>query len=133
MSMDRQAAAAERRGRALELRKAGASYEQIAQQCGYSHRATAHRAVTQALASVADELAADVRTLELSRLDSMLMGLWRAARDGDASAVDRVLKIMERRAKILGLDTPADQTDRVVSPLGQVRQRGHASSGRDTA
>ncbi|MBP2325344.1 Ni,Fe-hydrogenase III large subunit [Kibdelosporangium banguiense] len=132
MTSERQVAA-ERRARALELRKAGASYEQIAQQCGYSHRGTAHRAVMQALASVADELAADVRDLELTRLDSMLMGLWRAARDGDGSAVDRVLKIMERRAKILGLDSPTDQTAHVVSPLGQVRQRGHASWGQHTA
>ena len=36
----------------------------------------------------------------------MLQGLWPRARKGEAAAVDRVLKIGERRAKLLGLDAP---------------------------
>ena len=41
--------------------------------------------------------------LELDRLDAMLAGLWAAATSGDCAAVDRVLKIGERRDKLLGL------------------------------
>lgn len=45
--------------------------------------------------------------LELDRLDVMLTGLWAAASTGDVSAVDRVLKIGERRDKLLGLHLEA--------------------------
>lgn len=102
----RRIAAAEQRRRALELRKAGATYDQIAQQVGYTNRGSAHRAVMAALKEITAEPAQEVRQLELERLDAMLLGLWPAARKGNQGAVDRVLRIMERRAKLLGLDSP---------------------------
>lgn len=61
------------------------------------------------LREVVGEHAEDVRQLELLRLDAMLDGLWERARAGKATAVDRVLKIMERRARLLGLDAPTRQ------------------------
>lgn len=98
--------AAEKRARALELRKAGATYDQIARQVGFSERGAAYRAVQTALLEITQEPAQEVRQLELERLDAMLLGLWPAARKGKEGAVDRVLRIMERRAKLLGLDAP---------------------------
>ena len=98
--------AAEKRARALELRKAGATYDQIAQQVGYAERGSAYRAVQTALQAITQEPAQEVRQLEVERLDAMLLGLWPAARKGKEGAVDRVLRIMERRAKLLGLDAP---------------------------
>lgn len=96
--------AAEKRKKALELKKAGATYEQIAERVGFSERGAAHRAVQTALKEVTAEPAREVLQLELERLDAMLLGLWPAARKGKPEAVDRVLKIQERRAKYLGLD-----------------------------
>lgn len=96
-------------GQALELRKAGASYDQIAKQLGFAHKSGAHHSVMRALkASIAMRNAAaeDVLEIELQRLDEMLLGLWADARKGRWLAVDRVLKIMERRAMFLGLDAP---------------------------
>jgi hypothetical protein len=49
---------------------------------------------------------------ELDRLDAMLRACWSKAIGGDMKAVDRVLKISERRSKLLGLDAP----ERVVYP-----------------
>jgi hypothetical protein len=98
--------AAERRARALELRKAGATYDQIATQLGFANRGGAYRAVATALKEITAEPAEEVRALELERLDAMLLGLWPQARKGSNGAVDRVLRIMERRAKLLGLDQP---------------------------
>ena len=43
---------------------------------------------------------------EIARLDGMLEKLWPKARRGEVSAVDRVLKIGERRAKLLGIEAP---------------------------
>jgi hypothetical protein len=50
------------------------------------------------------ELAAEVRTLELDRLDALWLSQYDKAKKGDVSALDRCLKIMDRRAKYLGLD-----------------------------
>lgn len=98
--------AAEKRAQALELRKAGANYDQIARQVGYESRAGAYRAVQTALQQITEEPAKEVIQLELERLDAMLLGLWPNARKGHEGAVDRVLRIMERRAKLQGLDAP---------------------------
>lgn len=91
---------------ALELRKAGATYQQIADKLGISHAGAAlcvSRAM-EALRLDIKETAEQVLELELDRLDSMLLGLWDAARRGNTAAIDRVLKIQDRRARYLGLD-----------------------------
>ena len=98
--------AAERRRQAVELRKAGATYERIGAKLGVSAQA-AWKAVDKALAATkraTSEAAETVRQIELSRLDAMQAGLWLTAIKGNHGAVDRVLRIMERRARYLGLD-----------------------------
>ena len=59
-------------------------------------------ALKQTLQEPADEL----RKLELERLDKLLLGVWPQAVRGNQGSVDRALRIMERRAKLLGLDAP---------------------------
>lgn len=44
--------------------------------------------------------------MEVQRLDSLLQAVWGAALGGKLGAVDRVLSIMKRRAKLLALDAP---------------------------
>jgi orotate phosphoribosyltransferase-like protein len=91
---------------ALELRKAGATYQQIADKLGISLSGAGvcvSRAM-EALRLEVNEKAEEVLQLELDRLDHMLLGLWDAARRGNTAAIDRVLKIQDRRAKYLGLD-----------------------------
>ena len=52
------------------------------------------------------EPAEEVLALELARLDEMLIKALESARNGDPQAIDAVLKIMNRRAKYLGMDSP---------------------------
>jgi hypothetical protein len=97
---------------ALDLRKAGASYDQIARQLGYFNRGGAFKAVARGLDTVKHlmvESAEDVRSLELTRLDALLLGIWQAATSGDVQAVTAALRIAERRAAYLGLDAPKRQ------------------------
>lgn len=82
----------------------GATYEVIAQQLGYAHRGKAYEDVAQWMAKVGRESARELLELELQRLDHMLMGLWNSARTGNEKAVTAALRIMERRARYLGLD-----------------------------
>jgi hypothetical protein len=96
-------AALERYRKALELRKAGASYTAIARECGFS-RQRAHQVVQDAIRSVVREAAMEVLKLELERLDRMLFGIWEQARNGKFEAIDRVLRIMDRRRALYGWD-----------------------------
>jgi len=99
---------AERRVKALDLRKAGASYRRIAEELKCDVE-TAYRDVQAELAhmrEVAGDLAEEVRTLELRRLDDYTLGLTPAARRGDARSVQALMRVGERRAKLLGLDAP---------------------------
>ena len=102
----RSAEIAERQRQALEMRKAGATYEQIAKALKFADRSNVRKAVQSALQAIIKEPAEEVLQLELQRLDAMIVGLWAKAKTGDGQAVDRVLRIMERRAGYLGLDAP---------------------------
>lgn len=107
-------ATAERWREALELRKAGHSYDVIAERCGYSDRGAAYKAVQTALREITAEAAEDVRKLEVERLDAQLVRLAdvreHAALEGDLATVlrteDVTLRVGERRARLLGVDAP---------------------------
>lgn len=101
---DRQVQALDRTSRALELRKSGATFAHIANELGYANESGAYKAVMRALKKTLQEPADEVRMLEVERLDSLLNGLWQ--RRHVPEITDRILRIMERRAKLLGLDSP---------------------------
>jgi len=91
---------------ALELRKAGATYQAIADQLGYAHAKGAHKAVASALKATLREPADELRELEVMRLDAALLAIWRRVQRGDDKAIDRLLGIMKRRMELLGLAAP---------------------------
>lgn len=97
---------AERDRQALELRQAGMSFGDIAVRLGYANKGSACKAYQRALerSGALDATPQDARRLEAERLDRMQAAIWAKAARGDLSAVDRVLKISVRRAKLLGLD-----------------------------
>ena len=98
--------ATERQRQALELRKSGASFESIARTLGYKGRSSAYRAVMAALRKTLQEPADELRKLELNRIDVALLGIWKLVRVGHLQAIDRFVKLAERRAKLVGLDAP---------------------------
>ncbi len=100
--------AGKRRGEALELRMAGATYRQIGKQLGVSRTQAQNdiRRALQELIEAHEGQAEAVRELEEQRLDAMLVGIWLQAKAGHLGAIDRALKIGERRARLLGLDAP---------------------------
>ena len=60
--------------------------------------------IGRALSAIPQQSTADIRILECGRLDAMTAVLWPAVLLGDIGAIDRVLAIMARRARLLGLD-----------------------------
>lgn len=109
---------------ALALRREGLTYTAIAIRTGYNNRSSCSKAVRRLLAaeySVTMEEAKFYKQEEVARLDDMMAKLYprlglpviKIVRgqeviddDHDIFTVDRILKIMERRAKLLGLDAP---------------------------
>lgn len=110
----RRLAGHERGLQALELRKAGVGFPQIAKQLGYRHASGAYEAVRAALKRTEQEPADEVRRLAVERLDRLLFAVWKRAIDPhdplQLEYLDRVLRIETRRAKLLGLDA-LDQVD----------------------
>ena len=106
----------DRKIRALELRRAGKTFDEIAAALGYADRGGAYKAVETGLRETLRETATDLRTLELQRLDELTAAFWPMALSGDAHAADRVLAMMKRRADLLGLDAPTKIQD--VTPKG---------------
>jgi transposase-like protein len=104
--------AEERRQKALRLRMAGASLEEVGRHVGVSRQA-AHKLVSQALARLGKETAATAesyRTLELLRLDKMTFKAWEIMNSSDSpaflvlQAISTLIRIAERRARLLGLN-----------------------------
>lgn len=112
------AQAATERLTALNARRGGATFDEIAEQMGLPVKRV-QRILQDALADARQQVAeqaAELRAMELSRLDALQMGVWGAAAAGNLFAVDRVLKIMERRAKLLGLDVQPDRDSERMAP-----------------
>lgn len=104
--------------RCVDLRMAGKRWSAIGAELGIGEATaadTAERVMIRSRRST-DAKADSMRTLELERLDRLMEALWERATqapggdnpnyDAQGKAVDRVLKVMERRAKLLGLDVP---------------------------
>lgn len=119
-SSPRKIEAAERRIQALDLRKAGLTYQAIADRLGFKSPASAKKTVDTALDEMREiyrEQAEQLIELECQRLDRLLQGLWLKAAGGNPRAVEAALKIMERRARLLGLDSA--QKKELSGPGGQ--------------
>jgi hypothetical protein len=90
----------------MQLREGGVSFEKIAESLGYANRGSAYKAVMAGLKAARLEPAKALRRLELRRLDRLFMALWphAIANPPNMHAGDRCLKIIHRRAALLGLD-----------------------------
>lgn len=94
--------------KAMELRRDGLTYRQIAVALGVSTR-TAFDYVQAELVDIRNRTTLDVeaiRDLELERCDVLLKGLGPGIRAGDPPSVAAAVSVMGRRAKLLGLDAP---------------------------
>lgn len=140
---------AERDAEAAKLRSTGMAYADIARTLGYADASGAHLACSRAMRAIA-EPARDLRAIELARLDLILREAWavmvaehitvsqgRVVNHPDTglplkdhgpvlAAIDRILKIAERRARLLGLDAPtkieAITVDQIESAINQLAE-----------
>lgn len=129
----------EQDARAVELRRRGLHYDQIAESLGFASKSSAFEAVKRGLKDLYTEDVDGQRLLELERLDDMLRVLTRVAlakhraagRDGKLLADEKgqpvyddainvtaalgVVKLSESRRKLLGLDAPSKSRVHVIT------------------
>lgn len=156
MQRARELETAERRAFVVQCRRMGATYADIAVAVGekFGERTPkgycdrhAHQDLTRELARTRKEMAQpieDVREIELQRLDEMHSRLYPVALGTEAVppdvfATDRVLKIMDRRAALIGLNTPQklvvedaltdeERARRIAAILDNARHRRDATA-----
>lgn len=103
-----QEAAHVRANQALELRMAGASYHQVGEALGIS-KGQAYDAVHRALRADDEHMAGireQYRNLSLARYERLLRTWWPRAIANDLDAARYVNTLLEREARLLGLDAP---------------------------
>lgn len=106
----------EKERQVLELRKAGWSFDRIAERLGYASKSGAWKAYDRALTATLQEPADEVRRLELERIDTLFGAMYEVAvTKGSARHAEIALRAMERRANLLGLDAPSKRIVNVVT------------------
>lgn len=122
--------AVERHAAWVRAKLAGQTYREIAEAEGCAP-STVQEAVVRRLRETVAEPCADLRAIEVARLDAQLGRLTAAtaipAEDEviHAKAEELLLKVADRRAKLLGLDAPTKTLD-VTPPREQTVERVRA-------
>lgn len=96
---------ARRAAEVLRYREAGLGFEYIADRLGIAV-STAHGDYRDAIRETFREDAESLAAIEGKRLDRLQAAHWVKAVEGNVKATEVVLKVMERRARLFGLDRP---------------------------
>jgi hypothetical protein len=129
----------------LELRRAGFTWQRIAEQTGYADHTGAYAAYKRAIRRTQQQPADELREQEIDRIDRLQLAIWEDAMGGDTKAVLTIVRLMEMRAKLLGLDMPikieqeittwtgGDSIDRAVRDLAALLTANDADSTGESA
>lgn len=131
--------------RVLEARRAGLTWDQCAQRTGYADASGAYLAYKRAIKRTMQQPADELRTAELDRIDRLQLAAWPNAMKGDTKSILTIVRLMERRAKLLGLDMPikieqdvttwdgGESIDRAVRDLAALLTANNAISTSESA
>lgn len=116
--------------RALELRREGKIYREIAEELGYRDKAAAYKGVLSAMADARKEVAVPALQMELERLDTLQCAVSaliedatsRNDTDGVLRGISVALAVSDRRAKFLGLDVLGKTQTATVTIEEEVRR-----------
>lgn len=112
-------ARAERDQRAVDMRRAGVSWDAIARALGYASSGHAHDSFMTYMREYPRESIDDARQVELDRLDQLQAAIWQQCLASGSTnqhwAIDRMLKISDQRARLLGLNAPVRQEVSVIT------------------
>ena|SRR5216684_4721808 len=110
---------------AIKLRAQGLEWDEVAAQAGYGSRGAAHHAVQRELSRNISTNVEEMRREEANILTTLHKRCMKAALDeknkGFLFAVDRVLGIRERYARLFGLDA---KNDDIMAGVTVIREYG---------
>jgi len=104
---------ADKQAEVVKLRRGGLTFDMIAERVGYANASGAYKAWQNGMARVVYDDVDTIRKTELDRLDIAQAAIW-----GDLTDIQNIdpatrarlilalIKIMERRARLIGLDVP---------------------------
>jgi hypothetical protein len=93
-----------RAARCVELVTQGSTYQEVADELGYASRGSVYAIVKKALKQHVAENIDDLRRFEVARLDKLQYALWGKAMAGDVPAALAIMRIIDHRMRLLGLD-----------------------------
>ena len=137
-----QALASARKCRAIQLKLQGLTYQQIADELGYTSRGTVYKIIKTAQAAQLTGAVEEHLDIEVSRLNALQAAVWPAAMSGDLQALVVAARIIDARCRLLGLIGPATKRTACQQPQTLVlrdddcRLRGcpdHTRSAHDSA
>lgn len=108
--------------KAITLRQAGATYDEVAKLVGYANRQNARQAVLAALEGRRIEAVDEYRALNNARYERMIRTLWATAHSGDLDAMAELRRVLQDQNRLLGLNAPTkveitDQVDAEIKAL----------------
>lgn len=106
---------ADRARKAYEMTLAGRTQDEIAKELGVSHQ-TINKDLKYWIAQTVMPLAEDAKKMQLDRLELLWRAAYTKAQSGDVPAMNAALKVLERQAKLLGLDITKVEFSQVNDP-----------------
>lgn len=117
---ERTVAIRQKQDSALRLRMSGITLAAIAEQLGYANASGAQKAINAAMERIGREPAAHLLEMELARLDQMQAIAWRTMlQENDTSQINNILRIMDKRHRLTGLEHHAATQINVVNVNGK--------------
>jgi hypothetical protein len=125
----------EKRRHAAKLRREGWSWDEIAEEVGYSSRGAAHSAVKILLQESCDLAYAEAnlyRAESLERLTKLLKAVWPRAMAGDDKSVSQARLLISQMDDLTGVKAPL-QVEFGEGDVNQLLREAEAELGRRTA
>lgn len=105
-SIGQQLQHAERVRQAIEFRKAGMTWPQIATEVGYASAQTASHAVKSYLDDLPQEAAVDLRRINIERLNYILTKCWPGVMAGDIDMMREARATIAHLDRLMGTEAP---------------------------
>ncbi len=132
----------------VELKQMGVTFDVIAKEVGYANASGAWHAYNRYMEKYKSVPVESQYELQETRIERLLAGVWTKALRGEIPAVMAAVKLLERQAKLFGLDAPDksvsiginldgdgeldEQVKRFAYLIAQAREdheSGHSSGG----
>jgi len=110
------ALASARKCRAIQLKLQGLTYQQIADELGYTSRGTVYKIIRTAQATQLTGAVEEHLDIEVSRINALQAAVWPAAMSGDLRALVVAARIIDARCRLLGLIGPANKRTACQQP-----------------